>query len=249
MSERCDNEIHIVLVEPNHPGNIGATARAMKTMGLSSLILVRPTRFPDPQADWRAAGAIDVLDNAIVVDDIGAAIGSCGLVVGTSARTRRVPWPLIDPKTLARNLADGVAGGKPVAILFGRESSGLTNDELAKCQLHLQIPASPNYPTLNLAMAVQIVTYELYLGANSSADEPEWDRAPAPASDVEGFIAHLQQTLEEIGFYDPGAPRQAMTRLTRMFGRIQMDETEVAMLRGVLTHIDRSVRKNRDDDS
>ena len=249
MSERCDNEIHIVLVEPNHPGNIGATARAMKTMGLSSLILVRPTRFPDPQADWRAAGAIDVLDNAIVVDDIGAAIGSCGLVVGTSARTRRVPWPLIDPKTLARNLADGVAGGKPVAILFGRESSGLTNAELAKCQLHLQIPASPNYPTLNLAMAVQIVTYELYLGANSSADEPGWDRAPATAAEVEGFIAHLQQTLEEIGFYDPGAPRQAMTRLTRMFGRIQMDETEGAMLRGVLTHIDRSVRKNRDDDS
>ena len=249
MSERCDNEIHIVLVEPNHPGNIGATARAMKTMGLSALILVRPTRFPDPQADWRAAGAIDVLDNAIVVDDIGAAIGSCGLVVGTSARTRRVPWPLIDPKTLARNLADGVAGGKPVAILFGRESSGLTNAELAKCQLHLQIPASPNYPTLNLAMAVQIVTYELYLGANSSADEPEWDRAPATAAEVEGFIAHLQQTLEEIGFYDTGAPRQAMTRLTRMFGRIQMDETEVAMLRGVLTHIDRSVRKNRDDDS
>ena len=249
MSERCDNEIHIVLVEPNHPGNIGATARAMKTMGLSSLILVRPTRFPDPQADWRAAGAIDVLDNAIVVDDIGAAIGSCGLVVGTSARTRRVPWPLIAPKTLARTLADGVAGGKPVAILFGRESSGLTNAELAKCQLHLQIPASPNYPTLNLAMAVQIVTYELYLGANSSADAPEWDRAPATAAEVEGFIAHLQQTLEEIGFYDPGAPRQAMTRLTRMFGRIQMDETEGAMLRGVLPHIDRSVRKNRDDDS
>ena len=199
MSERCDNEIHIVLVEPNHPGNIGATARAMKTMGLSSLILVRPPRFPDPQADWRAAGAIDVLDNAIVVDDISAAIGSCGLGVGTSARTRRVPWPLIDPKTLARNLADGGAGGKPVAILFGRESSGLTNAELAKCQLHLQIPASPNYPTLNLAMAVQIVTYELYLGANSSADEPEWDRAPASAAEVEGVIEHFQQTLEERG--------------------------------------------------
>ena len=99
MSERRNNEIHIVLVEPNHPGNIGATARAMKTMGLSSLILVRPVRFPDPQADWRAAGATDILDEAIVVDDIGAAIGSCGLVVGTSARTRRVPWPLIDPET------------------------------------------------------------------------------------------------------------------------------------------------------
>ena len=249
MSDRCNNEIHIVLVEPNHPGNIGATARAMKTMGLSSLILVRPTRFPDPQADWRAAGATDILDSAIVVDDIDAAIGSCGLVVGTSARTRRVPWPLIDPETLARNLEGGAAGGKPVAILFGRESSGLTNAELAKCQLHLQIPASPNYPTLNLAMAVQIVTYELYKNANRQADKAEWDRAPATAAEVGAFIEHLQQTLEEVGFYDPGAPRQAMTRLTRMFGRIQMDETEVAMLRGVLTHVERSIRKNLDGDS
>ena len=143
MSDRGDNEIRIVLVEPSHPGNIGATARAMKTMGLTSLILVRPIRFPDPQADWRAAGAVDVLDAAIIVDDLSDAIGSCGLVVGTSTRTRRVPWPQINPETLARNLADGVAGGKPVAILFGRESSGLTNADRSQCQLRQDHPAKP----------------------------------------------------------------------------------------------------------
>ena len=248
MSDRGDNEIRIVLVEPSHPGNIGATARAMKTMGLTSLILVRPARFPDPQADWRAAGAVDVLDAAIIVDDLSDAIGSCGLVVGTSTRTRRVPWPQVNPETLARNLADGVAGGKPVAILFGRESSGLTNAELAKCQLHLQIPASPVYPSLNLAMAVQVVTYELYKTSNKEAEGLDWDRAPATAAEIGGFIDHLQRTLEQIGFYDPTAPRQAMTRLRRLFGRIQMDETEVAMLRGVLTHVERSVKKRGADD-
>ena len=248
MSDRCNNEIHIVLVEPSHPGNIGATARAMKTMGLTSLILVRPTRFPDPQADWRAAGATDVLDAAIVTDDLSEAIGPCGLVVGTSTRTRRVPWPLVSPETLARNLADGAAGGKPVAILFGRESSGLTNAELAMCQLHLQIPASPVYPSLNLAMAVQVVTYELYKTSNSGTDVLDWDREPATAADIGGFIDHLQRTLEKVGFYDPRVPKQAMTRLRRLFGRIQMDETEVAMLRGVLTHVERSIKKSTADD-
>ena len=248
MSDRGDNEIRIVLVEPSHPGNIGATARAMKTMGLTSLILVRPIRFPDPQADWRAAGAVDVLDAAIIVDDLSDAIGSCSLVVGTSTRTRRVPWPQINPETLARNLAEGAAGGKPVAILFGRESSGLTNAELAECQLHLQIPTAPAYPSLNLAMAVQVVTYELYKTSNNGADGLDWDRAPATAAEMRGFIEHLQRTLEQIDFYDPKAPRQAMTRLRRLFGRIQMDETEVAMLRGVLTHVERSIKKRSDDD-
>jgi tRNA (cytidine32/uridine32-2'-O)-methyltransferase len=241
MGLALDN-VRIVLVETSHPGNIGGAARAMKTMGLKQLFLVRPQRYPDPQAEWRAAGALDVLDAAVVVDGLDEALADCGLVVGTSTRQRRIPWPLVSPRQLAVRLA-AEAGTRPTALLFGREASGLSNDELQRCHLHLQIPANPEYPSLNVAMAVQVVCYELYQGrddavpAGGAADG--WDRPPAAVAAVDAFYAHLQALLERVDFIDAGNPGQVMTRMKRLFARVRLDETEVAMLRGMLTEIER----------
>ena len=235
-------QLRIVLVETSHPGNIGGAARAMKTMGLQHLWLVRPQRYPDPQAEWRAAGALDLLDRAMVVDCLDAAIADCALVVGTSTRARHIPWPLVT----ARELGDRVnreSPRQPVAILFGREASGLTNDELQRCHLHLQIPANPDYPSLNLAMAVQVVCYELYQSQLSAADTPAavWDREPATVASVDGLLAHLETVLTRVAFIDPTNPGRVMTRLRRLFTRLRPDATEISILRGAMTEIERAL--------
>lgn len=233
------SRVRVVLVEPAHPGNIGGVARAMKNMGLADLALVRPARFPDPQAEWRAAQAADVLEAATVHDSLAGAIADCGIVAGTSARPRRIPWPAHSAESFASLVAGGGGRGRPVAAVFGRESSGLTNDELRLCGVHLVIPASESYPSLNLAMAVQVVAYEL-CKATAGAEPAAWDRELATSAQVEGFHAHLERVLRLIDFHDPAAPRQSMTRLRRLFGRVDMDETEVAMLRGILRHVERA---------
>ncbi|MEQ9451927.1 MAG: RNA methyltransferase [Pseudomonadales bacterium] len=226
-------EVRIVLVEPSHPGNIGGAARAMKTMGQTDLVIVKPRRYPDPQADWRAASALDVLDAARVVDTIAEATAGCAWVIGTSTRLRRIPWPVVSPREMSREL-ENIQGS--VAILFGREDSGLTNDELRACNYHLQIPANPDYPSLNLAMAVQVVCYELF---QSAAEQPQaaWDRRWATHDEVDGMLTHLQQALTDSGFIDADNPGQTMTRLRRIFKRIQLDETEVDIVRGIAKHI------------
>jgi tRNA (cytidine32/uridine32-2'-O)-methyltransferase len=233
------NHVRIVLVETSHPGNIGGAARAMKTMGLSQLYLVRPQRYPDPQADWRAAGALDVLDSAQVVDTLEEAIAPCTLVVGTSTRSRRIPWPILDARQTAQKVLDE-GPAHPIALLFGRETSGLTNEELQRCHCHLQIAANPDYPSLNLAMAVQVVAYELYQAAlvrGGAVPEPEWDRPPASAAEMDAFFGHLDEVLSAIDFYDPQNPRQALTRFRRLFNRVRPDDTEVRMLRGLLNQV------------
>lgn len=247
---KADN-IRIVLVNTSHPGNIGGVARAMKNMGLTRLYLVEPRQYPDEQADWRAASATDVLRDAVVMPTLGEAIADCQFVVGTSARERRIPWPLLDARQCAARVAE-VSANEQVAILFGREDSGLTNDELQLCNLHLNIPTSAQYSSLNLAMAVQIVCYELRMTidarAPQAAADADWDAPFATAENMQRFYAHLEDTLVALEFLDPKAPRQLMARLRRLYGRVRLDEMELNILRGILTETDKWIARahNRD---
>ncbi|CAA0082840.1 tRNA (cytidine/uridine-2'-O-)-methyltransferase TrmJ [BD1-7 clade bacterium] len=241
------DRIRIVLVNTTHPGNIGGVARAMKNMGLNKLYLVEPKRFPDEEAVWRSGHASDVLDDAIVTRDLDEALEGCGLVIGTSARERRIPWPLMNPREAAAECINE-KGDHDVAIVFGREDRGLTNEELQKCHLHLNIPTNDEYSSLNLAAAVQVVAYELRMTALGDglpsmkadvADKREWDVKPASSGAMELFFDHLQQVLVDIEFLDLNTPRQTMTRMRRLFNRVRMDEMELAMMRGILRNIQR----------
>ena len=236
------NNIRIVLVNTTHPGNIGGVARAMKNMGLTQLYLVDPKDYPSEQAEWRASNALDVLASAKVVDVLDDAIADCGLVIGTSARERRIPWPLLAPRECAdRSIAE--AGQHPVAIVFGREDRGLTNEELHKCHYHVHIPSNPEYSSLNLAAAVQVVAYELRVGCLTVQQGGEglhfddWDMPPANVQAQENYYQHLEETLLKLGFIQEGNPRQTMTRLRRLYSRVRLDEMELAIMRGMLTSI------------
>ncbi len=227
--------------------NIGAAARALKNMGLQQLWLVAPASFPDRAASDRAAGARDLLEGAVVVETLEEAIADCGLVVGTSARTRHIPWPLVDVRHGARQMAVE-AQRHPVAVLFGREDRGLTNDELQRCQLHITIPANPDYSALNLAMAVQVVAHELRAAALAeSLPDPlaDWDVPFASGDDIERLFGHFERTLGAMGFLNPDAPKQAMTRLRRLFQRTRLDRMEVNILRGILNSADQWVARGQ----
>lgn len=240
-------KVRVVLVNTSHPGNIGATARAMKNMGLERLYLVAPRDFPAPRALWRAAGAVDVLERAVVVESLADAIAGCGLVIGTSARERRIPWPLLDPRECGARVWEESAQHE-VALVFGREDRGLTNEELAQCTFHVHIPANPEYSSLNLAAAVQVLAYELRMAALAATDRPaaqRWDVPRAGAEDIEMYFRHLEQVLVEIGFHDPANPRQTMVRLRRLLARIRPDRMELSILRGVLTAIQNFVWRAR----
>ena len=251
-------QVRFVLVEPSHPGNIGGVARAMKTMGLARLALVNPQVFPSAEATARASGADDVLYHAAVLEDFPAAVADCQLVVGTSARRRTLEWPELSPREAAAVLLEAAAGG-PVAVAFGRESSGLTNAEMERCQHLLRIPANPEYSSLNLAAAAQVVAYELRVAAMAGgspgglprrvpdglpgglqgglhAGPPRGPEAapPATAAEMDGLLAHMEETARAIGFLDPAAPRYLMRRLWRLFQRARLDRTEVNILRGFL---------------
>lgn len=226
----------IVLINTSHPGNIGATARAMKTMGLSQLVLVDPLSFPHAKAIEMAVGATDILENALVVKTLDEAIRDCTFIAGTSARSRAIPWPVISPRELAEKVIHSTSAN--VAILFGREQSGLTNEELQRCHVHIQIPSHSDYTSLNLAAAVQVIAYELRVAALSQTNTPtqmEWDYPPATSQEMEGFYEHLKQVLIDADFLKPEAPRQLMTRLRRLFNRTQLDSMEINILRGILT--------------
>ena len=227
--------IRIVLVDTSHPGNIGASARAMKNMGLSSLVLVRPRCRPDAEAEARAAGAADLLAAARVEDTIEAAIAGCGLVIGASARVRSAHWRLLDARAAASELATA-ARGRPAAVLFGGERNGLDNAELAHCHALLCIPADSRYPSLNLAQAVQIVCYELHLALADA--RPAREPPPATAQSLAALYGHLDQVLARIGFPQQGNAAQLRPRLQRLIARAVPDDSEVRILRGLLSAIE-----------
>jgi len=226
--------IRIVLVEPTHPGNIGATARAMKTMGLSRLHLVRPKSFPSADATARAAGADDVLFNAVVHEDFVSAIARCVWVAGTSARSRRLPAQELTPEQCAARLLEK-ATRNDVALVFGRESSGLSNQEMERCHATVTIPTEPSFPSLNIASAVQVIGFEIRQQITSSQTAEEAGPAPASVENMERFYSSLEQTLTEIGYLDPEAPKHLMRRLRRLFSRANPDAVELNILMGILT--------------
>ena len=229
--------LRIVLIDTTHPGNIGAAARAMKTMGLDELVLVRPRDFPSPEAEARASGAGDLLARARVVADLGAAVADCRLVVGTTARARAVAWPTRSPREAAPELV-AAAGAAPVAVLFGRERSGLTNEEVDRCQYLLRIPAHPDYSSLNLASAVQLIAYELWLARGTPPPPAPGAGAAATGAELEGFYAHLERVLRQTGFLDEHHPR-LMRKLVRLYGRARPTSEEINILRGILTAVER----------
>lgn len=232
------NNVRIILVNPSHPGNIGAVARAMKTMGLSELYLVNPASFPDEQAITRASGADDLLDKATVVTDLQQALAGCHFVIGTSARSRALNKPIVTP----RQAAGSVANQPDVhfGLLFGRERTGLTNEELSICHQHLMIDSNPEFSSLNLAAAVQIISYELRMAITSQQDKPQTEtRELASADQLIGFYQHLEKTLTGIHFLDPKQPKLLMQRLQRLFNRALLDAKEINILRGILSNIDK----------
>lgn len=228
--------IRIVLVETTHPGNIGAVARAMKTMGLSRLDLVAPKPPIDAETLARASGADDVLEHAGRHATLPEALVNCRLVIGASARLRTIDWPLLEPPEAAQRLLAEAAHGE-VALVFGRESSGLSNVELARCQALVHIPTNPEFSSLNLAAAVQVLAYELRRAARAAHGEQLLDppRDVATADEMESFHAHLAHTLRVIQFGDPAQSHKLMRRLRRLFHRASPDRTEINILRGILT--------------
>lgn len=237
--------INIVLVNTSHPGNIGSAARAMKTMGLKKLTLVAPEHFPDPKAIEMAASAADILENATCVATLQEATQHASLVIGTSARDRALPWPMLLPRELA-TLAMGDNRSQEVAIAFGRERTGLTNEELQLCHYHVMIPANPEYSSLNLAAAVQVICYELRMAAlnlPSTLQEEAWDFRYATSEEMNQFFNHLENTLMHLDFLKKTAPRKLMPRLKRLFLRTRPDVMEINILRGILSAVLNTERK------
>jgi len=254
-------QVKIVLVNTSDCRNIGSAARAMKTMGLSQLVLVDPIEMPNGQAQALAAGATDVLANAQVVNTLSEAIEGCGLVVGTSARSRTLPWPMLEPRACGEKLVAEL-NEYPVALVFGRESSGLTNDELQLCHFHVQIPANPDYSSLNLAMAVQTLSYEVRTSYLLAHDQNFQERSTGNGNfigktkatsdddelypvteETERFYQHFEKALKATGFIVESHPGLVLTKLRRLFNRARPDVKEIKMMRGILASMERAAKK------
>lgn len=250
------SSIRVVLVATTHAGNIGAAARAMKNMGLRQLILVTPKHsLPHPDATARASGADDILQTAQTVASLEEALIGCSLVLGTSARDRQIPWPIVDPKEAATLSISSIAKQQQVALVFGREHAGLTNTELQRCDYHVHIPADDNFSSLNVAAAVQVLSYELRMAWLQAQQQPtkmqkqettlEENNLACTHEELEQFYQHLEKTLIAINFLDPSKPRHLMTRLRRLYNRTQITKLEMNILRGILTETLKSIPKQQ----
>ncbi|MBI2960923.1 MAG: RNA methyltransferase [Betaproteobacteria bacterium] len=243
------SRIRVVLAQPSHPGNIGAAARAMKTMGLDRLYLVRPLRFPDPQARAMSANALDVLERAVICATLDEALAGTAIQIAFSARTRELSHPALDARAAAAEAID-CAAAQEAALVFGSEDAGLANEEVLRCNRLAHIPADPSCSSLNLAAAVQVAAYEIRLAALARrapgahcAAVPELARH----EDVENFYVHLEQSLIASGFLNPRYPRRLMERLRRLFSRTQLEKDEVSILRGMLSRWDSRRRPDGDN--
>jgi tRNA/rRNA methyltransferase len=227
------SRVRIVLCRPSHPGNIGAAARAMKTMGLADLRLVAPERYPAPEAQWMATNATDVLLNSKTHENLASAIADCVAAFAMSARPREWSTRVLEVRAAA---ARAVELDGNVAFVFGNESAGLTNDETLACQYLVHIPANPQFTSLNLAQAVQVVAYELFRasGSVSLEEKREKKEKPATVADLEGLYAHLEQAAVESKFFDPASGSKLRTRWRRLFSRTELEREEVNILRGLL---------------
>jgi TrmH family RNA methyltransferase len=230
----------IVLLRPQHPGNIGAAARAMKAMGLSDLALVAPEKYPHAQADAMATGAKDVLEAARVFPDLDSAVADCARVAGTSSRLRALPHNTVTPRDWAARAAGETAGR--VALVFGPERIGLSNEEMHRCDELVCIPANPSFPVLNIAAAVQVLAYELRL-ASGAEHQRTPEREPVSHDEMEKFYAHLERVMLRVEFLDARHPKQLMPRMRRLFGRAAPDQNEMNILRGVLAAVEAKARK------
>jgi TrmH family RNA methyltransferase len=233
--------IRFVLVDTTHPGNIGASARAMKNMGLSTLVLVRPQAHPAPEALTRASAAADLVAGARVEPDVASAIADCGLVIGASARPRSARHRVLDARQAARELR-AASALRPAAVLFGSERSGLANDDLARCHALLRIPADARYESLNLAQAVQIVAYEIHMAGLDPDRGADGMASPATAREMAALDAHLDAVMTRVGFMHEANAGQLGPRIRRMLSRAAPDDGEVGILRGLLAAIDRRIR-------
>ena len=245
------NHIRIVMVNTTLPANIGAALRAMKTMGLSRLVLVDPKTYPHPDINALSAGASDLIEKIEIVPTLQDAIADCQIVFGTSARSRTIPWPLLDARPASKVAIQAAQKQQEVAIVFGREDRGLTNEELALANYHLTIPVNEDYGVLNVAQAIQVICYELRMSAlenleitQTNGQMPlvhnqtmEWDEPLVTQKQMDQFYPHLEKMLVDIDFLDPDNPRLLPLRLRRLFGRIQLDRMEYHLLRGVFTRV------------
>lgn len=237
------SSIRVILVGTTHPGNIGSTARAMKTMGFASLYLVDPKAFPHPKAHEMAAGADDVLDTVKVFDSLDEALEGCQLILGTSARPRGISLPGLVPSEAAQLIYDK-SDHTQIALVFGREHSGLTNEELLKCHYHINIPSNPEYSSLNLAQAVQIIVYELRMKLLApKAKVALHQDEKAAAEEIEQFYTHLKEVFVQINFLKEATPRRLMQRVRRLFNRVELEKMEVNLLRGMLSQVQKSLNR------
>ena len=237
------NSVKVVLVGTTHPGNIGATARAMKNMGILDLALVEPKEFPSDVATFRSKAAKDILEKASVHTSLEEAISECELVVGTSARGRTVPWPVLNPREAAEEMHKSSLNGK-VAIVFGREDRGLTNEELGLCNFHVHIPSDPEYSSLNLSQAVQILAYEIRLSylQDRHVNKEYWDVELANNEQTERLINHMDELMQEVDFYDVENPRKLLVRVRRFFKRSKIDVMEANIFRGLFATIQKKLK-------